>query len=199
MKIEFKNLGPLESGEFELRDFTLFCGKNNTGKTYVNYLIYAILETLQNFKTDFNLNIDTLLKEGTQSIDIIEIFDDNFDRVLKEISKSVKENLYTIFNCKKEFFKDVYLKIELNKEEKKKKLLNWEYSKPVTRGQEKIKVMDIMKEKGKKEVTFIYLENELSEEIMRNILKNYLNDFLYTCIIQEGRKKYMLPTERNGL
>ncbi len=178
MKIEFKNLGPLESGEFELRDFTLFCGKNNTGKTYVNYLIYAILETLQNFKTDFNLNIDTLLKEGTQSIDIIEIFDDNFDRVLKEISKSVKENLYTIFNCKKEFFKDVYLKIELNKEEKKKKLLNWEYSKPVTRGQEKIKVMDIMKEKGKKEVTFIYLENELSEEIMRNILKNYLNELL---------------------
>ncbi len=199
MKIKFKNLGPLESGEFELKDFTLFCGKNNTGKTYVNYLIYAILETLQNFKTDFKLDITPLLKEGSQVINIMEIFDNNFDRVVKEISKNVKENLYIVFNCKKEFFKDLFLEIELNKEEKRKKLFNWKYNKPVTRGQEKIKVMDIAKEKGKKEITFIYLENELSEEIMRNILKNYLNDFLYTCIIQEGRNKYMLPTERNGL
>lgn len=38
MKIKFKNLGPLEKGEFDLNKLTIFCGKNNTGKTYVNYL-----------------------------------------------------------------------------------------------------------------------------------------------------------------
>lgn len=199
MKIEFKNLGPLESGEFELRDFTLFCGKNNTGKTYVNYLIYAILETLQNFKTDFNLNINTLLKEGTQTIDIIKIFDDNFDIVLKEISKNVKENLYIFFNCKKEFFKDLELEIELNKKEKREELFEEEFSRLVTRGLGKITVANVVKEKNDKNITFVYLENKLFEEPIKKIFLEYVNKFIYTLLIRENKNKYMLPTERNGL
>ena len=169
MKIKFKNLGPLESGEFELKDFTLFCGKNNTGKTYVNYLIYAILETLQNFKTDFKLDITLLLKEGSQIINIMEIFDNNFDRVVKEISKNVKENLYTIFNCKKEFFKDLELEIELNKKEKREELLKEEFSRLVTRELEKITVANVVKEKKEKNITFVYLENKLFEEPIKKI------------------------------
>lgn len=199
MKIKFKNLGPLESGEFELKDFTLFCGKNNTGKTYVNYLIYAILETLQNFKIDFKLDITSLLKEGSQVVDIMEIFDNNFDRVVKEISKSVKENLYTVFNCKKDIFQDFLLEINFNKDEKRKNLFKLHFNGHVTRGQEKIKIMDIIKEKNKKEFTFIYFENGLPEKTMKNLLEDYMDKFFSKRLIQEDNNKYMLPTERNGL
>ena len=199
MKIKFKNLGPLKSGEFELKDFTLFCGKNNTGKTYVNYLIYAVLETLKEFKIDFNLNINTLLKEGTQTIDIIKIFDDNFDIVLKEISKNVKENLYIFFNCKKEFFKDLELEIELNKKEKREELFEEEFSRLVTRGLGKITVANVVKEKNDKNITFVYLENKLFEEPIKKIFLEYVNKFIYTLLIRENKNKYMLPTERNGL
>ena len=34
MKISVRNLGTLTQAEFELRDLTLICGDNNSGKTY---------------------------------------------------------------------------------------------------------------------------------------------------------------------
>ena len=41
MKIKVKNLGVLKQAEFELGDFTIICGENNTGKTYGNYALYG--------------------------------------------------------------------------------------------------------------------------------------------------------------
>jgi predicted ATPase len=41
LKFEFGSLGPIEHGEVDLGKLTVFCGKNNTGKTYVSYLIYG--------------------------------------------------------------------------------------------------------------------------------------------------------------
>ncbi|MDD4915157.1 MAG: AAA family ATPase [Methylococcales bacterium] len=43
MKIQFENLGCIEQGSVELNDLTIFCGKNNTGKTYVMYTLYGFL------------------------------------------------------------------------------------------------------------------------------------------------------------
>lgn len=34
MKVYVENLGVLKQAEFEVGDFTLICGDNNTGKTY---------------------------------------------------------------------------------------------------------------------------------------------------------------------
>ena len=45
MKVMFENLGPIKKGRIELNRLNIFCGKNNTGKTYINYLIYTILTT----------------------------------------------------------------------------------------------------------------------------------------------------------
>lgn len=56
MRFEFENLEPIKHGEVELVKLTVFCGKNNTGKTYVNYLIYGfmryLIESLDEFKFD---------------------------------------------------------------------------------------------------------------------------------------------------
>nr|CAA6806537.1 MAG: Unknown protein [uncultured Thiotrichaceae bacterium] len=43
MKITLKNLGPIKEAEFELGDFIIICGRNNTGKTYITYLLYELL------------------------------------------------------------------------------------------------------------------------------------------------------------
>ena len=44
MKIDFERFGCIDKGSVELNDFTIFCGKNNTGKTYVMYAIYCIFD-----------------------------------------------------------------------------------------------------------------------------------------------------------
>ncbi|WGK69517.1 AAA family ATPase [Candidatus Haliotispira prima] len=46
MTIKFQNLGPLRKGKFKLNDFTVICGPNNSGKTYLAYLIYGTLENI---------------------------------------------------------------------------------------------------------------------------------------------------------
>ena len=43
-KLDFENLGPLRRGSLKLRDFNLICGVNNSGKTYLAYLLFGILE-----------------------------------------------------------------------------------------------------------------------------------------------------------
>lgn len=43
MKFGIKNLGPIKEANIELGDLTIICGKNNCGKTYLTYTLYAHL------------------------------------------------------------------------------------------------------------------------------------------------------------
>ena len=43
-RLDFKNLGPLKHGRLKLRDFNLICGVNNSGKTYLTYLLFGVLK-----------------------------------------------------------------------------------------------------------------------------------------------------------
>jgi len=43
MKINIKNLGIIKNAEIDLsKDLIVFTGYNNTGKTYLNYLLYGL-------------------------------------------------------------------------------------------------------------------------------------------------------------
>lgn len=199
LKIKFKNLGPLKKGEVTIRNMTIFCGKNNTGKTYVNYLIYSILETLKDYRTSLNLNIDQLFKEGVQEIDVVSLFDNNFDRIIKEIANEVKENLYKVFNSKKDFFEELELEIELDKEQKREKLIKLKFDRNVTIGENKVKISNLNKVEGSDKITLIYFKEKTEKKILEESLRRYIENFLQICLIQEVNQKYMLPTERNGL
>ena len=66
LKIELENFGILKQAEFTLGDFTILCGKNNTGKTYATYALYGFLnswKTLIDFKVTAS-QIGTLFTEG---------------------------------------------------------------------------------------------------------------------------------------
>ena len=199
LKIKFKNLGPLKKGEVTIRNMTIFCGKNNTGKTYVNYLIYSILETLKDYRTNLNLNIDQLFKEGVQEIDVVSLFDNNFDRIIKEIANEVKENLYKVFNSKKDFFEELELEIELDKEQKREKLIKLKFGRNITIGENKVKISNLNKAEGSNKITLIYFKEKTEKKILEESLRRYIENFLQLCLIQEVNQKYMLPTERNGL
>jgi hypothetical protein len=71
MKIKFENLGALEYGDVELSDLTVICGENNTGKTYVTYLIYCLLTTWRHL-IDIELNqaFIELRRDGVAKIDL---------------------------------------------------------------------------------------------------------------------------------
>ena len=49
MNFHFEKIGPIDSADLELGDFTLIAGKNNTGKTYIVYTMYGFLKMWQHF------------------------------------------------------------------------------------------------------------------------------------------------------
>lgn len=40
----FRNIGPIKDAELELGDLTVIAGRNNTGKTYIAYILYGFLK-----------------------------------------------------------------------------------------------------------------------------------------------------------
>ena len=72
MRIELENLGVLKKAEFELGEFTLICGSNNTGKTYATYALFGFLSRrerlLQAEVSDSTVR--SLLREGVTRIDV---------------------------------------------------------------------------------------------------------------------------------
>ena len=90
MKMTFENLGPLAKGELKLADLTILCGQNNSGKTYVTYVLYCLLKSWVNLcKIDLSDELATLNLKGVAEIDI----DQKIIRSWSEISKQVLADL----------------------------------------------------------------------------------------------------------
>lgn len=72
MKVHVENLGVLKRAEFEVGDFTLICGDNNTGKTYAAYALYGFLSGWRQWLSVEipKPTIDALLTEGTAHFDV---------------------------------------------------------------------------------------------------------------------------------
>jgi len=79
-KVSFNNLGVIKQGNLELNDFTLLCGANNTGKTYVMYSLYALLD--QRFEVNFNFVVNLVRQLSQETVcqyNIQNLIRDNYD------------------------------------------------------------------------------------------------------------------------
>ncbi len=71
MELKIANLGNLSKGIVNInRPLTIFCGPNNTGKTYVSYLIYSLLRPYHLVDESELLDIDQLLIDSTMTIEL---------------------------------------------------------------------------------------------------------------------------------
>ena len=48
LNVKIENLGKLSHADIQIRNFTVFAGLNNTGKTYVSKMLYSILNVMRN-------------------------------------------------------------------------------------------------------------------------------------------------------
>lgn len=114
MKLTFENLGPLEIGEIELADLTIICGENNTGKTYVTYLIYCLLTSWKhlidiNLKTEFN----ELKLNGVTKIDLQKRIVDSWNKICEDtIAKFIKQ-FPEMLASKSELFSKLSIQIDM--------------------------------------------------------------------------------------
>lgn len=105
MKIDFEHLGGIDKGSIKLNDFTLFCGKNNSGKTYAMYTLYGLLS--RKFQINFGFVkdiVDQLQKKGDYQITIAEIISLHQAEMISEIEKGIKEYLPKLFGVNNKDF-----------------------------------------------------------------------------------------------
>lgn len=114
MRFKLENLGCLKDVDIELGKLTIICGKNNTGKTYINYAIYGFLSTWDsNIYFSFHREIETLFQEGIVTIDL-SLHENSFIQALTESAKDYSETLDKIFSVSQNFFKNADFTVVLD-------------------------------------------------------------------------------------
>ena len=94
MIAEISYLGAIRKAVVDLqKPLTLFCGPNSTGKTYLSYLLYAILEN-----TDYveSKGLDKIVKYFSEHKEFI-ISKELVEGFIQDVATSMKSNLGSIF------------------------------------------------------------------------------------------------------
>ena len=103
MKLKFKNLGVIKSGEIDLsKELIILTGGNNTGKSYVSYLLYGLYRNWNNEnKNKFYKFTSKYIEEVENSYPNVKLkinFKENLKLIINEFVKSIESNLTDRFH-----------------------------------------------------------------------------------------------------
>ena len=110
-KIEIKNYRLWKVATIELEQgSTVIVGKNNTGKTYVNYLIYGFVRNLLE-RLDMDIRFDGIHDSGDNCIEIdVGVLYEQLHKEKENIENSFREELPRIFKINRETYgRSVYV------------------------------------------------------------------------------------------
>lgn len=199
MKIKVKNLGPLRQAEFEVGDFTIICGKNNTGKTYATYALYGFLNF---WKKGFEFDIDKQIIDEIVSKGNI-VF--SLDRFRREIEKDInmatnkyKSYLPSIFASKDQNFKDTIFSLELP--EKYDSVRRTFLERKITFGSEGKSFLQITQiTENELKISLLKERDDLDEappfRLISDLISDAIKEIIYSCLIPNA---FISSAERTG-
>jgi len=117
MKVTIENLGAIKQAEFSLGKLTVICGKNNSGKTYATYALFAFLDSWRKLlRINISSNIiDNLLKGGITQIDLQQYVDDA-SSLLNHAAEAYTKELPKFFSANNAYFSKAKFRISLEEE-----------------------------------------------------------------------------------
>lgn len=132
MKVQITNLGPLKQAEISLRDITIICGMNNTGKTYATYALFGFLSYWHEaFYVRVNdEEISRLLSEGVVHISLSR-YVARAEQIVADACKQYARRLPTVFAAHEDRFKETTVRIVLDTQQIP---LNEEYERRIRSG-----------------------------------------------------------------
>ncbi len=108
LKFNIRNFGNIKEAEIELKPLTVFMGFNNTGKTYLSYLLYDLLKSSPNISFNFESNlqdrvIEGLVKNKSYMIDLEEYLNKNKTKIERKINDACKDFGKRVLNSNQSF------------------------------------------------------------------------------------------------
>lgn len=203
MKIEIKDLGYVKNVSLDLsKDLTILCGPNNTGKTYVSYAIYGLM----NFRSElphFQLvteMIKPLFEKGKIELNIVDFFSESNSDYLESIGKNYSKNISKVFASDDSTFEKTEVKIKLSDIDNfKTKILKKEVKQEF--GIRNSFLVRIVKEIDSPILTCLLIENEkiegtkqeLPTSILVSIIGSQITNLFIDLIFS---KTFIAPAER---
>lgn len=102
VKLELSNIGRIASGEIKLRPFTMFIGKNDSGKTYAASTLWAFLDFVSSLQRDSLKDILPDLEvfpkglPASEAEFVFEFSKDKLDGIRAKIVDQFNQNIGTI-------------------------------------------------------------------------------------------------------
>lgn len=201
MKINFKNIGAVKDATIDLnKKLIVLCGPNNTGKTYISYAIYGIIEGLKN---QFFSSSEMFSKENLiELVDKKEVFIElNSEKLYKyeTLVSGFKNNLDSLYGISesevKRLLKDVDVDFLISKEEFEKTISESEFN--------------ITRDLGFIELRFIKVKNsnqlkieliKFKEENIESFFSDFIGSKILAIIIRyPAFSSHIFSVERNSI
>ncbi len=198
LKLEFKNLGTVKTGEIELaKKLTILCGENNMGKTYISYSIYGLLHNIFDLNPDFmKTHLHEIREKGICRFDLQRFLEEDFDKVIQEIEDTYSKLLPVIFSTEKDFFAETSIKLTFDKDLIFQNIKRKKADKDFILG--KHKILNIEKQSNSYFVVITLFAKQsplsdrwLDESVCKAILEIIFHD-LFTDV-------FLIPSERAGI
>jgi hypothetical protein len=197
MKIDFENLGGIDKGSIELNDFTLFCGKNNSGKTYAMYSLYGLLE--KEFDIRFNFVKDVvskLKKDGTLRLEVSEILNQYQKEMIKHIEEHFKEYLPRLFGVTDDEFSKTAINLDFNGEDLQGRAFKKSANGTLSLGKNNDWSLLLEKEANSEIIQLTLKNTDIPDSILQNFISKGFVSIAFTCLSKDS---FLLPAERAGL
>ncbi len=189
-KFSVENLGAIRSGEFTVKPLTLFCGPNNTGKTWLMYTIYAFWRHLRVPQLKGMDHVHEKLKEtGSYKGDINGWLHDHAGNYIKKSGLIYPELFSDIFNADETLFENSKFNWEIDQETFIQSVIKKEFR------EHDNKVLRVNKPEGSSnlEVTLVSNETPGMGEL------EYRLSLIFSRLFLDLPHPFLMPAERNGL
>ena len=196
MKIRISNLGHVQYANISLADFTVVCGSNNTGKTYLTYVIYGFLSYWwEAYELDLNDNtIELLLENGNVSVSLKSLLDKS-QHFVNDACNRYSRMIKNVLSIEQESIAAAKLKIEVDSDDMRP--MN---TFDLIMGTKKGNVFSVYKDRGSDKISISLLVDRESIEIPKRVLAHSISDAIKRIIFANT---FAMPTllvaERTGI
>ena len=196
MNLRFKNLGPIEDAEIDLEDLTIICGENNTGKTYITYLVYCLLAKWKYF-IDINLKneMKSLKEKGIVKINLQQKIAEPWKKICSDALNRFKDNLPEMFASKSEFFSnfEININIPLGTTWQEQEFKN------EIRSKQGNLLLTISKQSNSCELELAAPQSEEKSKQSMDPLSNFIAERLFNIVLEEAIPNvFIASSERTG-
>lgn len=200
MKIVIKGLGAVKQASIDLtKRLTVFCGHNNTGKTYVSYIIYSLTcgkRFTPKIMSDKELQQLVEKKHLTITLELNDICN-----YRKEILKNIEDNLNELFGISKEqankYFNQFSIDFETSDDDLRSKIITEEFDAHLKGTSFQI---NINKKKGNLDVDLdISFKGSLYSNDLDTIRFMTLSNLYNSMALYPIAHSTIFPVERNSI